>query len=178
VDVNYYANPPSGLFGKTGGGQAPTSGIRDCLDGTSTTSAFSERIKGLPGTTRDVIVRPSASVMTITGTTADPVQTVYNNCIATNPATGTINTSQIGSDWVQGRSAETRYNHIMPPNGTSCSFDGTSGAWTASSRHRGAINMLMADGTVKAVKETIDVNVYRAIGTKAGNEAVSSSELQ
>lgn len=70
------------------------------------------------------------------------------------------------------------YTHVMPPNETSCT-DGPSTfpergpiAATASSMHQGGINLAFADGSVKFISDSIDVKVWWAIGTRAGNEVM------
>ena len=45
---------------------------------------------------------------------------------------------------------------------------------TARSRHPGGVNILFADGSVKFIKETVNVFAWRAIGSPSGNEVVSS----
>jgi len=47
-------------------------------------------------------------------------------------------------------------------------------AWTFSSRHSGGVNMLMADGSVRFIKNSISVYTWWAIATMAGSEVVSS----
>jgi prepilin-type N-terminal cleavage/methylation domain-containing protein/prepilin-type processing-associated H-X9-DG protein len=42
------------------------------------------------------------------------------------------------------------------------------------SRHPGGANFAMADGSVKFVKDTINVNVYRGLGTRASGEVLSA----
>jgi prepilin-type processing-associated H-X9-DG protein len=42
------------------------------------------------------------------------------------------------------------------------------------SLHPGGLNMLLTDGSVKFVKSSIDISVYQAISTRAGNESVSA----
>jgi prepilin-type processing-associated H-X9-DG protein len=62
----------------------------------------------------------------------------------------------------------------MPPNSWSCGSGQTDGAYTASSRHEGVVNVLFADGSTRAVKQTIAVQVWWALGTRAEGEVVSS----
>lgn len=45
---------------------------------------------------------------------------------------------------------------------------------TASSRHPGGVNLMMADGSVRFIKETIEPRVWRSLGTAAGREVVGS----
>jgi prepilin-type processing-associated H-X9-DG protein len=71
-----------------------------------------------------------------------------------------------------------RYNHVMLPNTWSCVVQNTDndGPHTAGSRHAGVVNALFADGSVKAIKSSISRSVWRALGTKAGGEVVSSAD--
>ena len=49
----------------------------------------------------------------------------------------------------------------------------TFGAFTSRSNHPGGVNVLLGDGSVRFVKETIDGTTWRAIGTVAGGEVIS-----
>ena len=103
----------------------------------------------------------------------------YQACLALGAPTST---SQIFSDWAYGAawlaSGETMniYNHGMPPNTFSCGYGGTTYGFmsTASSRHPGIVNVVFADGSVHAIKNTIAINVWWALGTKANGEVISS----
>ncbi len=53
----------------------------------------------------------------------------------------------------------------------------TYAAVTARSRHPGGVNALMADGSVKFIKNTVNGGTWRAIGTIASGEIVSSDAL-
>jgi prepilin-type processing-associated H-X9-DG protein len=44
----------------------------------------------------------------------------------------------------------------------------------ATSKHSGGVNSLFADGSVRYVKNTIDAAAWRALGSIAGGEVVSS----
>jgi prepilin-type processing-associated H-X9-DG protein len=43
----------------------------------------------------------------------------------------------------------------------------------ASSNHPGGVNSLMGDGSVHFISESIDADVWRALGTRSGRESVS-----
>lgn len=53
----------------------------------------------------------------------------------------------------------------------------TLGQWAFRSPHSGGANFAFGDGSVKFVKETISDQVYQAIGTRAGGEAISADAL-
>jgi prepilin-type processing-associated H-X9-DG protein len=84
----------------------------------------------------------------------------------------------LGDYWHAGSiTGGTRYNHVMPPNTWSCGYGGThdGGASTASSRHPGGVNVLMADGSVRFTKQTINVQVWEAMGSRNGGEIIDAS---
>jgi prepilin-type processing-associated H-X9-DG protein len=80
----------------------------------------------------------------------------------------------------------TLFNTIVPPNSsqypwsacrTDCNggCDGASMDYSnAQSYHSGGVNALMADGSVRFLKNTVALNVYWGLGSKAGNETISS----
>ena len=43
----------------------------------------------------------------------------------------------------------------------------------ARSRHMGGVNVSMGDGTVRWISNSIDINIWRALGTARGNESVT-----
>jgi prepilin-type N-terminal cleavage/methylation domain-containing protein/prepilin-type processing-associated H-X9-DG protein len=153
----------------------------DVADGLSKTALFSEAVLGdgndfrveVPG---DWLRIPESNV------TADQVRTA---CLALDLTTMTGLSKQIsrsGRNWTFGNYIPTRYNHVMLPNERSCgrfngsgSMDATvnnrGGATTASSRHLGGVNLALADGSVRFVGETVDLAVWRAVGSRAGGEA-------
>lgn len=59
------------------------------------------------------------------------------------------------------------YVHVMSPNEIGCEEMDNS-----SSEHPGHVNVLMGDGSVRSVADGIDIAVWRAIGTRNGNETV------
>ena len=86
-----------------------------------------------------------------------------------------------GEIWMFGQRYQTLYNHIMPPNQPSCNFvagtlSSVGSSVTATSLHPGGVNALFADGHVQFVKQTIQANIWRAIGTRNGGEVISADD--
>jgi prepilin-type processing-associated H-X9-DG protein len=49
--------------------------------------------------------------------------------------------------------------------------------FTSRSRHSGGVNALLADGSVKFVKNSINRTIWWAVGTRGGGEVVSSDSF-
>jgi prepilin-type N-terminal cleavage/methylation domain-containing protein/prepilin-type processing-associated H-X9-DG protein len=165
-------------------------------DGLSNTASVSERVLGAAtsyanSSTTQVYdgLSPSSTPLSIaTPAVANETSTplvVYQTCLATTlkPSsfpTGVFSNWAFGSFWLGGgETGGPQYNHGMPPNSKSCGYGTTTtGAMiTASSRHSGIVNVGMADGSVRAVKNTININVWWALGTRAGGEVISADAL-
>jgi prepilin-type N-terminal cleavage/methylation domain-containing protein len=160
--------------------------LKEVTDGTSHTALFSEMIRG--DGNDFVVERPGDFFRISEGavSTAD----IYAACSALNVATMNKKQSQFsksGRNWTRGNYVSSRYNHIMPPNGTSCSRDsgggalGTSvndngGAVTASSRHPGGVYLTFVDGSSRFATDQIDVRVWQAWGSRNGDEVVDGGE--
>jgi prepilin-type processing-associated H-X9-DG protein len=80
-----------------------------------------------------------------------------------------------GAMWTSGQPCDTRYLHVMPPNTWTCR-SGLQMAHTASSRHPGVVNVQFCDGSVKAIKSTVNMNAWWALGSRAGGEIVSADQ--
>jgi prepilin-type processing-associated H-X9-DG protein len=157
--------------------------LQDITDGTSQTAAFAERVMGI-GLNNDAQgpdpLNPPGSVLELLGMPND-AEYVYSRCAGTDPhGKNTVMSGlySVGSFWHIGTPYGARYNHVMPPNTWSCADLHTDqlGAHTAASRHPGVVNVLFADGGIRAVKGTVNRKVWRAIGTKSGNEVLSGSD--
>lgn len=142
-------------------------------DGMSQTMIFSEKIRGhgTPDPKSDMYIIPAQT--TLAGT--------YSACSAINPATATPLTSKWGYSWVMGENCCTQYCHVSTPNTYTCGGTGFTGTMTnmamqvaATSRHTGGVHSLMGDGATRFVSENIDLNVWRALGTRASGESISS----
>ena len=164
------------------GNTAKCAKLSNIIDGTSNTVAFSEIVKGVGayGNNLDNL-KPSATPVPVTQPTSGVPQTDYDNCKASVPRTVSANTGGFpyGATWWWGRSGQNRFTGVMPPNGYSCDFntsnsDSDDDGITAGSRHSGVANALMMDGSVRAVKSTVNPVSWWAICSMAGNEVVSS----
>jgi prepilin-type processing-associated H-X9-DG protein len=168
-------------------------GFRDITDGMSGTAAYSEKVKGIGVNFNGFDpLKPTSSIMSvpvntgrIAGGWADVIPTdYYARCKAAAPGSAGASYSTNGAIaqgqyWFDGHAETGLYNHVMPPNTWGC--DDAANVWvndaaaaTASSHHPGGINVLFADGSVRFVKDTVSVQVWWALGTRDGGEAVSS----
>lgn len=93
-----------------------------------------------------------------------------------------------GNRWIYGAPNHTMYSHHRPPNhgdpdcrGGNPFGDANNVVWdllsldtAARSLHPGGVNVALADGSVRFAKNTADVGVWRAIGTRNGGEIISA----
>jgi prepilin-type N-terminal cleavage/methylation domain-containing protein/prepilin-type processing-associated H-X9-DG protein len=169
---NLAADSPDGT-GRNDGSFWFQSAIRTAMltDGTSNTATFSERCLG----TYPRIDPKGDYYLTDNSVEdcdrADPAATPR----AENPL------EQSGGRWSDGNVCYARYQHILAPNRNSCYLGGSVDndgpiLTTASSRHTGGVNLATADGSVRFVKESINVKVWSAFGSIAGNDVVDAGD--
>jgi prepilin-type N-terminal cleavage/methylation domain-containing protein/prepilin-type processing-associated H-X9-DG protein len=174
-------------------------GLRDCIDGTSNTIAFSESLVGDPATSQ-TNSRRNQGVTNVGGARIADFTDVSNTAVISNATLQTalqactvayINnqsvTNAIGNRWGWGATSETLFHTIVPPNSSlyrwnscrstcgGCGPDDSSFS-NAQSNHPGGVNVLFADGSVRFVKDTVNQRAWFAIGTRALGEAVDSSQ--
>jgi len=165
-------------------------GLRDVTDGSSSTIAYSEKLtsKALPLNYRGNGVNGSNSVVGYADAFANPagILTDLQAC-NTSFASGSNIKTQSGQWWLFGTQTYSLFMTIVPPNSQQykwsscrngcegCSPD--SNAYTnASSNHSGGVQVLMGDGTVHFVKDSVAMQVWWKLGTRAGNETLSSTD--
>jgi prepilin-type processing-associated H-X9-DG protein len=77
------------------------------------------------------------------------------------PGVSVQDTRTLGSLWANGSAPFSGFNTVLPPNSPSCIYgvqDQGSGLISASNYHAGgSMNVLMADGAIRSVNDTIDV---------------------
>ena len=76
----------------------------------------------------------------------------------------------------EGRPVNGAFNTVMPPNGPCCSNGAGDGVWAivaASSNHTGGVNVLVLDGSVQFVSDTVQTNLTGMDDRTDGNEPVA-----
>ena len=148
-------------------------------DGLSTTALFCE---GRLGDGDDNVVSSPGDWFVIAPATHDR-QDLYSALQAVVPSSGADNQfSYAGRSFTSGNYVNSRYNHIMPPNGPSgvapngssllAAVNNGAQATTASSRHPGGVNLALVDGSVRFVKNDISLQVWWALGSINGHEGI------
>ncbi|MFH1922488.1 MAG: DUF1559 domain-containing protein [Planctomycetota bacterium] len=173
---NYRSCNGSSWSGRAGNGmfgQATAIRPADVRDGLSNSAAFSERVLGDDD---DGHVDLDSDLFGLQAPWTE--ETLRDWCLElteAEAATLVIHDSNGGMTWLEGNMNWTRYNHLLPPGRQSCkgflTWNGV--AMTANSHHPQGVHLLLGDGSVRFVAETVDVDVWHALGTIAGGETLS-----
>lgn len=132
--------------------------LASITDGTSNTMLFSE-ILASKASGADVSYKSTMAGANIHGQASA-------NCLATRGTDGMTNAANTwtikGRRWADARAAYTNFQAAVPPNSPSCYQDGNLSdnnscmCVAASSNHSGGVNVVMCDGSVRFVSETVD----------------------
>jgi prepilin-type N-terminal cleavage/methylation domain-containing protein/prepilin-type processing-associated H-X9-DG protein len=144
------------------------------LDGTSATAAFSEWVKGTSGQNalgRNLVY--SVTQYTNGGLAAD--------FAACNAAAAPLWDFK-GEYWtLQDTGRGGPYYHVMPPNSRACATAMPFGAADSfigpSALHPGGTNVLLLDGSVRFIKDSVSLPVWNALGSRAGGEVISADSF-
>lgn len=137
--------------------------IREIIDGTSDTIAMAERDLGTPNDSRDARGRVAKVAAT---SPADCLKLTSNGRYLDAVA---VLSELSGERWASGHPIYSVFLTALPPNGPSCAASAppsgkSVGGWfTASSRHPGGCQVLMCDGAVRFINETINTGDLTAI---------------
>ncbi len=182
------------------GNSQRTFGFESVTDGTSNTAMFSEFLIGsgppapiaLASTNRRGTYEfpvPLANPYDQGPAGGPAAHTFVLACRAlpgTTMAKGTLSPPN-GNIWLAGNPGSClmwdSYNHFMPPNGTNCvptndlntgGYGSFMNALPPSSNHPGGVNVAFADGSVRFVKDSVNVQSWWAIGSRNGGEVLST----
>jgi prepilin-type N-terminal cleavage/methylation domain-containing protein/prepilin-type processing-associated H-X9-DG protein len=194
-------NDPNNIPGYTNGNptsNAGTFGFAGFTDGTSNTAMVSEKLIALAGTVNSAvpgtpngnraIFQLSVALNPDTATGGADAQAFLAACKALPFTTTPISPSQwSGSCWTGSHAGTLHfnaYNHFMTPNTLSCAASNSQSGWpgsyndaiTATSNHSGGVNVCMADGSVKFIKNSISPQTWWAIGSRNQGEVVGADQ--
>ena len=170
-----------------------TVGFESIIDGLSSTAMFSEKLIRLNGyivvppvqlNGKRVSYQSSLSVAWDQGLAEVRQPWRFIRAARRPGAQPTSPTQWTGACW-NGSHAGTlhfnAYNHFADPNQLSCvsanSWGGPPGGFndtiTATSNHTGGVNVCMADGSVKFIKDSINPQTWWAVGSRNQSEVIS-----
>jgi prepilin-type N-terminal cleavage/methylation domain-containing protein/prepilin-type processing-associated H-X9-DG protein len=173
------ANLPDGPFYNTSA--IPFAQV---LDGLSNTAAYSETILGnntntSPGTSppgspsrQFALFNTSGYLATLPAASFQPPNTSLGVCATPDQWSG-----DRGREWSRGSFFMSSYNHFYTPNSPypDCTDAGRNAAICGPrSFHSGGVNVLILDGHVQFVKNSVSQTTFRALSTIRGYEVISS----
>ena len=139
-------------------------GLRDILDGTSNTIAAAELVVSAARLeiNNQVKMQQGGGVYDnplFCSSQVDPLRpTFWANATNVDPI------QSRGNIWGFGSPMHTGFNTVRPPNRENCAVGGdvSDGLYTAASRHQGGVHVLMADGAVKFITDSIEAGNQNA----------------
>ncbi len=151
--------------------------ITGVSDGTSNTALASEIKRTVTDATTDDATN-RLSMQRTTGTW-DPLAPTDPSC---NGQAGGTMYRYVGLQyWRGGVSWTSMYNHTMTPNSPirGACVDGTLLNYhlAARSYHTGGVNTVLCDGSVRFVRDSIQLQVWQSVGTRAGGEVFDTSNF-
>ena len=145
--------------------------LSEITDGLSNTAMASEKVmgdfnQGIPNRRRDIYNSPVYPATS---------EAAFQACEAMDEKdVSASGESGAGAPWMDGFLHTSIYKHVSPPNKKSCYHRPDRLTMTVSSNHPGGVNVAFCDGSVKFIKEAIDREVWRKIGSMNGGEVVSA----
>jgi prepilin-type processing-associated H-X9-DG protein len=186
VPINCNNAPTNGVFALQ-----QSKSIAAMLDGTSNIIAFSEAVNGVPKP--EPPMTPLIGLNSVTFPAGSLVLNATDNVAAVQAAIQACDTAYMtgggsggdarGDEWIHGGASFTLFNTVIPPNGrkqtwTYCSMaaSGPAEIANAQSFHPGGVNCLLADGSVKFIRDSISQLVWWQLGSIAGGEVISADQ--
>jgi prepilin-type processing-associated H-X9-DG protein len=170
---------------------AMTVGLQSITDGTSNTSLWSEMLtppavnppagSGKSAENRVYFVVSGGPYLTATPA---GVQQFLSACQAVAPG-APAQSSTMGYQWWSSYPSyvNSNYNHVGPPNSRQCQNRVINpwgmdiyGSASPNSLHPGGVNLCLADGSVRFVKDTVALAPWWALGTRNGGEVLSADQ--
>jgi prepilin-type N-terminal cleavage/methylation domain-containing protein/prepilin-type processing-associated H-X9-DG protein len=159
--------------------------LASVTDGTSNTAIWSEMVMGTDNATYNgpgQTFRSALSNPTNMGSMAATLAALVASCSSNGTIEGW---HHMGAGWAaQPIGMGGGYTHAQPPNKPACFYNGDGGNPSAvvyrnlfgpSSRHSGGVNVGCLDGSVKFIKDSVNLGAWGALGTKAGGEVIDAN---
>jgi len=162
--TNYLGNTGSGYFVRkeqNGVFSRPAARPSDFIDGLSNTAAIAEFRMGQNQ-------HPVEHLDLTSETLEEWKSTVVPACQQRKPS-GRFPAPFMGVGWLTPGYPTTTYSHVLTPGGNSCKpSTGGTAAMIATPRsfHPQGVNILMADGHTRFVSVSVDLSVWRQIGSR------------
>ena len=141
--------------------------FRDILDGTSHTVVFSETLmgNGVASGSRPVQEHQAVAWIGHGGATNPNVEALTNGPVwAWN--------GYRGYAWISGKAYSSTFNSYLPPNPKHSDVCQLAYGWFSSrSHHSGGVNVALADGSVRFVTESVDLELWHNAGAIADQNA-------
>lgn len=172
-------HPSDGLFWRN-------SKVRfaDIRDGTSHTMVFSESLlgtdSGVYAPTPEDPLRQMASMCSLFSFNASGpgLVGVANPDLQAVVAGATYWRGCRGATWIWGREQANSFSTYMPPNTPVPDMAAKGiGFFAARSHHVGGVHAAFADGSVRFISDSIQLDVWRALSTRAGEEVACDEQL-
>ncbi len=175
-------------------------GIRNCTDGTSQTIVYAESLVGdasgptnrhrnnnTTGATAAAPVEAfDASKLSYTNVVVPAINACSTFYMSSSVSAGTL-LNNAGCRWGYGGTTMSLFNTVVTPNSklapwNSCTdtCPGCHGDFSqfsnAQSNHPGGVNVLLADGSARFIKDSINPQTWMSLGTRNNSDIVDGSE--
>jgi prepilin-type processing-associated H-X9-DG protein len=153
------------------------------MDGSSNTAMFSEVMRSTTDWNAGSGIRDNTTVIREATGWNDFDGTTVPMCQSGSPWASSI--KYTGLQYYRALVTNHQYSHTLPPNwnrkvstGTqryNCGNTSSTNLFhiAASSYHTGGVNVCMGDGSVRFVRDSIPIDVWRAMGTRNGGETIT-----
>jgi prepilin-type N-terminal cleavage/methylation domain-containing protein/prepilin-type processing-associated H-X9-DG protein len=186
--TNPWSNSTNGVFAP----ENAAYGIADISDGTSNTVAYVESLTG-DFNQQTARHRGAPLGVSLSGDTTKVLYDARTNLVGVMQGAQTCQQAMVstpganpnrGQRWQTGSPGLTLINLILTPNSNQFTFGGCrwdnigstdfGHLFVPCSNHPGGVNVLLADGSVRYIKDSVNQQTWMALGSRNGNEVLSA----